>query len=211
MKLLFVHGWGFDSRVWDKTRAHLSGFEHDCVDFGFTKDMPVHEELPGTPYIAVGHSMGVMWALKNRNSHMKGLVSIGGFDCFFRHVPPEVLTGFRQRFETDPESHMKRFWAQGLEEDLCSIDRLNLDRLSEGMNWLATWDAEKDAHDFSGPILAIALKNDKIVPPAMSRAVWEKIPNAKLVWHETGSHFLPSTEPEYCAEKIRGFAGDLGA
>lgn len=211
MKLLFVHGWGFDSRIWDKVRGHLGEFGHECIDFGFTKDMPQREDLPNKPYIAVGHSMGVMWALKHRSSHMKGLVSIGGFDCFYRHVPPEILDGFRQRFTADPAAHMKRFWAQGLEEDLCPIDRLNLERLSEGMNWLATWDAREDAQSFAGPILAIALRHDKIVPPAMSEAVWKNIPDAKLVWHETGGHFLPSTEPEYCAEKIRGFARGLGA
>lgn len=211
MKLLFIHGWGFDSRVWNGVREHLNEFEHDCIDFGFTKDTLRHEELPDHPYVAVGHSMGVMWALKNQNEHIKGLVSFGGFDCFYKHVPAEILDGFRQRFESDPAAHMKRFWAQGLEEDLCPVDRLELDRLKEAMDWLGGWDAEKEAREFKHPILAVALKNDKIVPPAMSEAVWTKIPEASLVWHETGSHFLPATEPQYCADQIRRFVDALSA
>ena len=52
-----------------------------------------------------------MWLLKHGPRPMNGLMSIAGFDCFYKHVPGEVLPAMKEGLHTDPKATMRNFWA----------------------------------------------------------------------------------------------------
>ena len=58
MKLVFVHGWGFDARVWDAVIACLPGANIVSFDLGYfgERQWPVVEG----PSLAITHSFGTM-------------------------------------------------------------------------------------------------------------------------------------------------------
>ena len=54
--------------------------------------------------------------------------------------------------------------------------------------------------------LALASRDDPIVPLAMSQAIWNEI-----VWSEDGSHVLPLRHPRWCARHVLEFGDALAS
>lgn len=81
MHFVLVHGWGFNASIWTPLIAQLGDAETTAVDLGFVGSGG-NAGVPDWPEdaIAVGHSLGVLWLLKNGGGRFAGLVSIQGFD-----------------------------------------------------------------------------------------------------------------------------------
>lgn len=64
MHFVLVHGWGFNASLWDPLIARLCDATVTRVDLGFVAGGPC--DMPDWPQdaIAVGHSLGVLWLLK---------------------------------------------------------------------------------------------------------------------------------------------------
>lgn len=197
--LVLVHGWSYGSSFWDPMREKLSDIETMAWDlgyFGAPSFLP-----PERPAIAVGHSYGLLWLLRNRPFDWRALVSINGFSRFaaapdFKEGVPlaqldrltagvaeaalPAVTGFRQRcgdMTKPPETP-------------------NEQRLLDSLTHLREWD-ERPAQ----PGLALCGESDKVVPPALSRAIFA--PDITR-WHP-GGHLLPRQDPEWCADEIRAW------
>src|SRR3546814_3019625 len=63
LMLWCVHGWGFETRVWDSLRAALGDPAACLPDFGYFGDAASPAD-GGGPVIAIGHSLGVMKLLR---------------------------------------------------------------------------------------------------------------------------------------------------
>lgn len=208
MTLVFVHGWGCHAGIWSELLPRLEGHDHVVIDLGFMRGGPKGaSEIPANA-VCVGHSFGVMWLLKHGTRPMKGLVSIAGFDCFYRHVPPEVLPAMKEGIRNDPQAQMRRFWT------MCGIGEEGLDgsfdtaALRGGLDWLGSWDVSSERRSLDAPILALASEDDQIVRRPMTEAAWGE-GDADLRWRKTGGHMLPLTCADWCAEDIAGFIDDL--
>ncbi len=203
-KLIFVHGWGFDSRIWRSVLEYLpTDTLYECLDLGFMGESTLECEFP-EECVFVGHSLGVLWCLKNF-PQMAGLVAINGFDCFFRHTLIEPMVKMQENLQNNLQMQMSSFYRQvgtKLPKDI-SFDK---DRLVEGLNWLITWDAEIEHKMAKYPITALVARNDKITSAQMSEAIWSK---DTLIWHENGGHVLPLVQPGFCAEKIQSMINAL--
>lgn len=204
--IIFVHGWSFDAHLWDPIiqALHLSQ-EVIFID-------PVKTNISKTDLrflenaIVIGHSLGVLWLLKQSALyHYKGLVSIGGFDCFYRYTDLRVLQAMQLQLNREPLKLIKEFRAYSGYPLLPLDYQPNIPILKEGLEYLSTWDCQEERKVLSCPILALASEDDQVVPKAMTEAIW----NANsLQWSPDGGHVLPLTKSQWCAASIRKFIDD---
>lgn len=213
--LVLVHGWGFDAEVWRPFRRALTGLEAETVDLGFF-GRPRAPALDGRgPLVAVGHSLGFLWLLRQRPFPWRALVSIAGMPRFTRTedfrqgVAPRVVARMAERFAAEPSATLADFRARCGLADALAADGMDLDRLGEGLRWLAEWDARPALAEDSGPLLALAAEDDAIVPLGLSEAAFAGRPGTAFHRSADGGHALPVTRPEWCAAHVRAFLEGL--
>ena len=206
MHVVLVHGWGFHAGTWAEVKKHLPGVKITLIDLGFvTGEPPSPADWPEDA-IAIGHSLGVLWLLKEGMGRFKGLVSIQGFDRFCPHVPPSRVAALKRGLARDPYGTMQAFWRSCGTLDFAPPEALNVARLDEGLDWLMHWDARGAKADLQCPVLALAARDDAIVPPAMTEAVWQ---GENVLWSPDGGHVLPMRHPAWCARNVLEFAHSL--
>jgi len=204
--LLLVHGWGFEAAFWQPMLAHLPGIETVCWDLGF-HGQPSQPPLPtGRPVVAVGHSLGLLWLLKEKPVTWDRLISINGFPRFTKAedfpegVAPRLLERMIARLSDAPEAVTADFLKR------CGVDQPKTEGLAPaalhwGLKALADWDCRTDIQ----PDLALAGASDPIVSPAMSKACFAE---AVLEWQD-GGHLLPLTAPDWCAARLKSVLESL--
>jgi len=221
--LVLVHGWGFDSGFWSPLCTALKGIETRIADLGFFGAPRVIDPPTDRPVIAIGHSLGLLWLLKNRPFAWQGLISISGMPRFLRSdnfphgVAPRFLDRMKSRFNEDPLLTLNEFrsrcgWPQVATESELSADiaaRIDVPRLGEGLDWLSDWDARGSLENETAPVLALAGDNDAIVPWALSRSVFGQGDLSELHCAKGGSHVLPYEQPQWCADRIGDFLGKV--
>lgn len=194
MRLLFLHGWGFDASLWDGVRRALAPLASVAWDRGYF-GAPSAPPIAG-PVLAVGHSLGSLILAVAPPSGCAGLVAINGFDRFAggEAVPMRLLDRMRRRFGREPEEVLETFRqrcgapprAGPIARDALAAD---LDRL-----------AHADARGAARPLLVLHGGADPILPAAMRGASFAGAPREELAG---GGHLLPLTHPEWCAARIR--------
>ncbi len=140
------------------------------------------------------------------NPGFRALVSIQGFDRFCPHIPPAKVMTMRRSLKRDAAATLQTFWRACGTEPFASADQLNVGRLDEGLGWLLDWDASEAKESLICPTLALASRDDAIVPQSMSEAIWGP---ATLHWPQSGGHVLPLKAPEWCANHVLDFARQL--
>jgi pimeloyl-[acyl-carrier protein] methyl ester esterase len=205
MRFVLVHGWGFHAGIFADFIGHLEGAEVTLVDLGFVAGGPKGASAWPEDAIAVGHSLGLLWLLERGGGRFRALVSVQGFDCFCCHVAPSRLAALKRGLERDQGGNLQAFWRSCGASGFALPEALNVGRLDEGLDWLMTWDARKAKEDLSCPMLALASRDDVIVPPSMSEAIWGE----NIVWSPDGGHVLPLKHPRWCARHVLEFAHAL--
>jgi pimeloyl-[acyl-carrier protein] methyl ester esterase len=205
MRLVLVHGWGFHAGIFADFIGHLEGAEVTLVDLGFVAGGPKGASEWPEDAIAVGHSLGLLWLLERGRSRYRALVSIQGFDCFSCHVAPSRLAALKRGLEREPAGTLQAFWRSCGASGFALPEALNVARLDEGLDWLMTWDATKARKELACPVLALASRDDVIVPPSMSEAIWGE----NIIWSPDGGHVLPLKHPRWCARHVLEFAHTL--
>ncbi|WP_260926666.1 alpha/beta fold hydrolase [Novosphingobium sp. 9] len=212
MKLLFLHGWGFDASFWEPLRAALPEFAHEADDRGYFGDP--HTLAPdrmSTPVLAVTHSFGTMRLLADPPPGLVGLVAINGFDHFSARpdrpgVPMRVLDRMLRRFDEDPAPVLAEFRRQiGCHDDfeMCEPEPLREDLL-----------AMRDAHLSLSPVPVLAIHGsaDPLLPPDLRAATFTRGTHpARRMDSPEGGHLLPRENPALCAAAIRGMIASLPA
>lgn len=199
--LLLVHGWGFDASFWDPLREALGDdVAVTAWDLGFL-GAPNRPALPpDVPVVAAGHSLGLLWLLKERPVAWKRLVSINGFSRFTRAddlpqgVAPRLLERMIARLGQDAKAVYADFMGRcGVAEP--TLESIDAAALEWGLRALADWDCRAGA----GVDLALAGRADPILPQALTGALF---PPSLARWHD-GGHLLPLTDPLWCAQQLR--------
>ena len=205
MRFVLVHGWGFHAGIFADFVSHLQGAEVTLVNLGFVSGGPKGASDWPSDAIAVGHSLGLLWLLERGQSRFRALVSVQGFDCFACNVAPPRLAALKRGLERDPGSTLQAFWRSCGASGFAWPEALNVARLDEGLDWLMHWDARRAKQALTCPVLALAARDDPIVPPAMSEAIWGE----NIVWSPDGGHVLPLKHAEWCARHVIEFADTL--
>lgn len=200
MNLVFVHGWGSGPFVWKDVAPHFQ--DHDChiVNLGFLGEKDL--SIPEGKFIGIGHSLGGLWLLKHYPERMAGFIAIGSFNCFYKHIPHQILAKMQRNVVKDVSAQLKDFWHHaGLDHPLGFMN-LKPAKLIEGLTWLSKWQADILANL---PIKVLACHNDQIVPEKMTRDIWQ---DYDIEWIEDGGHMLPITQAEWCVRHIKEFIHD---
>ena len=79
MKLVFVHGWGFDARFWDPVARRLPGADVVRCDLGYFGE-PSWPLVEG-PCLAITHSFGAMALLTDPPAGCRGLGTLPSSTC----------------------------------------------------------------------------------------------------------------------------------
>jgi len=206
MHLLLVHGWGFHAGIWAEMAAHLPGAERTLIDLGFVEGGPQGAADWPADSIAVGHSLGLLWLLQQGQRRFRALVSVQGFDCFCCHIPASRVASMQRGLRSDAPATLESFWQASGAPHFAPPTALKIGRLDEGLDWLLRWDAREMRAKLDCPVLALAARDDVIVPPDMTSAIW---PGTDTIWSPGGGHVLPLKHPEWCARHILEFAHAL--
>jgi pimeloyl-[acyl-carrier protein] methyl ester esterase len=112
----------------------------------------------------------------------------------------------RRGLRRDAYQTLQAFWRGCGTEPFASPGALNVGRLDEGLGWLMDWDETETKAKLACPTLALAARDDAVVPQAMSEAIWR---SDTIRWSSTGGHVLPLKHPEWCANHVLDFAHAL--
>src|SRR5262245_41658363 len=102
MHFVFVHGWGFHAGMWADVVGQLDVADVTLVDLVFVSGVPKCETDWPADAIAVGHSLGLLWLLRQGGDRFRALVSVQGFDWFCRHIAPSRLAALKRGLEREP-------------------------------------------------------------------------------------------------------------
>jgi len=195
--LVLLHGWGYDSSFWKPLIGALPGMDCMAWELGYSGSPSFLP--PGREAVAVGHSHGAQWLLRQHPFAWKGLISINGFSRFA--AAPDLPEGV-------PAAQIDRLSASLAEDPLGCLTGFrqrngdvtpppagpDVARLLESLGRLRDWDQRPAVPD-----LALCGEADKVVPGTLSRALF---PPAITRWH-AGGHLLPRQDPDWCAGEIR--------
>jgi pimeloyl-[acyl-carrier protein] methyl ester esterase len=116
------------------------------------------------------------------------------------------LAALKRGLEREPHGTLQAFWRSCGAAGFALPEALNVARLDEGLDWLMHWDARTAKDELTCPVLALAARDDAIVPPSMSQAIWG---DKELIWSPDGGHVLPLIHPRWVARHVLDFAHAL--
>lgn len=199
--ILFVHGWGYDARIWDPVRAALGDVPSTALDLGYFG--AARTTLPHKPTLLVGHSLGFLWLARQSALTHVPLIGINAFPRFLEAedyrpaVAARVLERMKRRLVGDTRGVLAEFWARA---GAAGPDGApNAAALAEGLDHLAAWDERENLSARASPTHLIAGSEDAIVPPAMTEMAF---PSSEIAWLP-GGHALPRTHAADIARLIR--------
>lgn len=215
LRIVFVHGWGFDASFWTPLKAAL-GVEGNsfCIDLGFHGHPNLGLPDDGRPCVAIGHSLGVAWLLRHsREQPWSALVSINGFSRFTKALDfpfgmdPRILRRMQVGFEKDPKTVYRDFMA------LCGVsdpqvEGIQIAPLRASLIDLMDIDERAALAACEVPVLALAGDADALVSVQASQQAFA---THKLVMKAGSGHLLPHTDTQWCADHIDAFLKDLRA
>ncbi|MBF0621760.1 MAG: hypothetical protein HQL54_07500 [Magnetococcales bacterium] len=223
LHVLFVHGWGFGPGCWHALLDELTpSTQNNSTRFNLGFSGPIRTSFPDdAPFIAVGHSLGFAWLLNELaqqpdrfHAQCRGLVSINGFSRFSQHktfpagVPVRIMRRMASQLGSDPAAVLKQFQENSGLLQLGGVPKhsnAEKKRLTKGLSWLEKWDHRQTLDNWSGPLLILASEDDRIVSPTLTQACFSSLDNTKPHWSRTGSHVLPLSRPDWCANHIEDF------
>lgn len=207
--LVFFHGWGFDSTIWNSLKFSLhQQYEIILVDlpgFGLSKLQDWNEfkanllTLLPEQFSVIGWSLGGLYATKlaieepRKVQHLVNIASSPRFiiDEIWPGVPPEILSNFHAKLSLDKESVLKDFLALQVSKQLSSIQLGSIpseEGLSLGLTVLETWDLRKYLDTIQLPTCYMFGKLDRITPVKTLVALQQKYPQFHYILFEKAAH-----------------------
>lgn len=233
-QLIFISGWAADASCWDVvieridrpvSCCHVNWWE--CLNLNGEKNalLGVLDHEMGNAII-VAWSLGALTALEGflfRPNRVKAMVLISGTSRMtshgkypgvdsralramctgFRRNPRRVLTEFASRCidggsasSVETEAFIDKFTDQA--------GRIGTGRLAAGLRYLQQTDLRGILPKVNIPVRLLHGDRDRIIPVECARYMQSRIPGARLVEVQDGSHALLHTVPFRVAGFIRG-------
>lgn len=208
-ELVLMHGWGYDATLWNDVAPLLAPLAVTKLEAGYFGAAPFLT-LPTRPFIAIGHSAGGLWFLKQNLTHCRTVILINSFTRFTRGEDfplgqaASILARMSRRLATAPDDVITTFRKNI--GDSSAFCHPVTDRLMSGLADLTADDARHQARIMTPPLHALAGSDDPLIPPPLSSMCFENPHH--LAWAE-GGHMLPLTQPHLCARFIRNILDDL--
>lgn len=216
--LAFFHGWGLDRAFWQPLAALLQDHPQTFWDAGYFGPAQSPDFSKATRWVAIGHSMGWIQALENPPPQgWTGMVSLCGFTRFCAQQPGEagqarrVVERMVRACERTPQTVLQDFLTRCGLSGLCPMapGTMPTDRLLADLAHLIDIDVNASWQNMSTPTLALATRDDVIVPPALTESAFASHPHVQLHWHEEGGHALGHDHAFACAQTVQAFLNTL--
>lgn len=205
------HGWSFDAQAFAPLRQALLQRLPDAAfasfDLGFHRAPHIPELAGDIQWIAMGHSYGFAWLLQQPQA-WHAAISINGFSRFCRRpgqpqgTPLRLLQAMQAHLESDMHGTVRDFQARCGMSAIASMD-LDQAALRQHLERLRDLDLALP----HCPVLALATRDDAIVPPALTQACFAR---AGCTLQEfNGDHMTLLREPATAADAIAAFTRKL--
>jgi pimeloyl-[acyl-carrier protein] methyl ester esterase len=210
MRLVFIHGWGFDARIWNGVAGCLPHIPHIKGELGFLGQPPVPPVFQDGD-ILVGHSLGFLWGMAQGHFFPRW-VAINSFACFTHDdpqktcVPSANLRALRRNLARDPQKTLRDFHTLITSPD--APDQFDAGKLDAGIALLETLDLGESLLERDNHGLILAAQDDALVPVAATEYLASNCRTVDIMW-KAGGHILPITEPDWCATQIEKFLNDV--
>lgn len=224
--LVFFHGWGFDSQIWEPLLPQLManyrlilvdlpGFgESTMMDWPSFKSQLLNQ-LP-EQFALVGWSMGGLYATRLaleeplRVTHLLNITSSPRFllDGAWPGVSAEVFTTFYHNVSKNSEATLNEFIELNVGKDKFHpiLGRLpSTEGLESGLDILAQWDFREQLAHFERPACYMFGRLDPIVPVKTMKAMQEKYPNFEYVFFNRAAHMPFLSHTDLFLDELRGF------
>lgn len=162
--------------------------------------------------------MGALFALKAAASseNVKALILFSPFAKFtsaeaYEAQGHESVETMKKHLDSNPGALLKSFWRKMAKPENFTINMpeyLNIPRLKEGLDILATCDVRNLLSKIRIPVLIFQGTGDLISSCAMASFVKDNIPHSELVMMENTGHALPFTKVPECMKKIKSFLAE---
>ncbi len=217
LALVFYHGWGLDVNFWQPLAARLSQHPQVSFDAGYF-GAPQNPTLsPDNRWVGIGHSLGFARALQTPPAGgWAALVGVAGFTRFCapptggEGQPRRVVERMVRAYAREPQAVLADFLARcNLSACLPALNAVRNDaRLAADLALLLDIDVQAPLRALAAlpsPVLALAARDDAIVPSALTEATFAQRRNTRLVWQEQGGHALGYAHADVCAAAIADF------
>ncbi|MXV43692.1 biotin synthase [Saccharibacter sp. 17.LH.SD] len=203
--LYLAHGWSYDASFWTAMLHQLPGFRAVIIDFGYN-GAPSFPPPPQEPYLAVGHSTGVLSLLAQDSPLCRGMLSINGFARFSQAasfpegIPARFIERMNRRLCQDTSSVLHAF------RHMCGDNRTPLPHtpdqatLQAGLTTLIQADHRPHLTRWSGKLNSLVGQDDPLSPARSG------LPPPARQDTLPGGHVLPLTHPHLCAQHLRAIA-----
>lgn len=218
--LVFFHGWGLSPAFWQPLATRLAQYPQVFADAGYfapgqSPTLPPHLP-PGHRWVGIGHSLGFARALQSPPAQgWAALVSVAGFARFCPPVenpiaaaqPRRVVERMLRAHARDPHAVLADFLHRcGLANLLPPPGTpLDVERLAADLALLLSVDVSAPLAALNVPVLALAARDDPIVPAALTEATFTPRAHTQLVWQTQGGHALGHVAVDDCAAAVQTF------
>ena len=226
--IVFIHGWGFDSRVWRLVAEHLaSRYRTHFIDLpGYgarhfnTDDLPADATLCAW---SLGAFTALRWAVE-RPDRVARLVLVGATPCFCQAADwseaqaPELLAGFSAGLATDAGKTLRRFAGLVNQGDARAKSATRaLQALAEpapplavlvaGLDELGATDLRPLLPAVRQPTLLLHGEQDPLMPLAAARKTASLLPQGRLEVIPAAAHAPFLSQPDLFSARLAEFAG----
>jgi pimeloyl-ACP methyl ester carboxylesterase len=235
-RVLYVHGTGCNTRVWEKHMEALADV-HTPVAI----DLPGHgrsegcgfrgvadysnfvvklaEFLGWDRFVVAGHSLGGAVAITTAvycSKMLNGLVLI---DTGARlRVHPDILNAALEAAKTGQRLPVDRSWAYSSTTPQSVVDEVqamtaDTDPWVTYGDWICddSFDFTARVKDIRVPTLAVCGEEDKLTPVKYHRFFQENMPNCRLAIIKNAGHWVYMEQPEAFTRVVREFLDNLPA
>lgn len=236
--LVFFHGWGLSPAFWQPLATRLARYPQVFADAGYFGPPQSPPCPPGQRWVGIGHSLGFARALRTAPpGGWAALVSVAGFARFcppadnamaagapaaaatanrgapltMAAQPRRVVERMLRVHARDPHAVLAEFLQRcALGELLPPLGTpLQADRLAADLALLLDVDVTAALAALEVPLLALAARDDPIVPAALTEATFAPRRATCLHWHTHGGHALGYADADACAATLHAFVERL--
>lgn len=213
--LVFLHGWGTSSRIWEQQAAYFS------EKYEVTSPSVTLYPVPYTLYpILIGWSYGGMQAIEMvvaEPSRYKALVLVASSAKFSEGMSPVVIKNIMRNLKRNFDATMKDCYAtffsdkeNDFKERFISEQALPDKGVTiEILRKLLTMDLEESLKKIKIPTLIIHGDKDKVCPIAGGKFLNDNIAGSRIAVIKDAGHMPFYTRPEGFNKILEGFLETL--
>lgn len=233
-RVIYVHGTGCNTRVWEKHMEALAA-SHNPVAI----DLPGHGESEGCGFrgagdysnfvvklaealgwdrfVVAGHSMGGAVAITTAVYHPEMISGLMLISTGARlRVHPDILKDSLEAAQTGLPAVMDPSWAYAESTPQSVMDEVAAQTADTDLwvtygDWICSdsFDFSTRMKDINAPTLAIAGEEDRLTPPKYHKFFQEKMPDCRLEIIEKAGHWSPAEQTEGFTAKVKAFLDSL--